>query len=79
MKTEKGVMIIKDNKGWGNAFSSGNETCDGWVDLEDARIHNPEFCTKTTDVAYNNSPYIEELKKGKLVKVIRETTVKIYK
>ena len=75
MKIEKGVMIMKDGKAWGIDYEDGHCTSYGWIDPEDAPIHNPEFCTKVTDVTYEGSYLIDELKTGKLVLVERRTEV----
>jgi hypothetical protein len=78
MKTERGVMVMKDGKAWGRVYEDGHSTYCGWMEPEDAPIHNPEFCKKTTDVTYKGSPYTEELKTGKLVEVERVTKVKTF-
>lgn len=77
MRIERGVMVIKDNKAWGEVYSGGHSPSYGWIDLERAPIHDPKYCTKTTDVTYENSPDIKELLSGKLVHVERITTVNI--
>jgi len=76
-KIEKGVMIMKDGKAWGETYADGHSTSYGWMDAESAPIHDPKFCKKVTDVTYAGSYLIPELKKGKLVEVERVTTVKI--
>ena len=50
MKTETGVMVIKDGKGWGKIYKKGNGISYGWVPLEDAIIANPELCKNSTDI-----------------------------
>ena len=75
IKIEKGVMVIKDGKAWGLEYADGQCTSYGWVDLEDAKLYDPEFCKKTTDVTYRNSHYINELSTAKLVAVERRTEV----
>lgn len=77
MKTETGVMIMKDGKAWGVVYEDGRSTSYGWMDPEDAPIHDPKYCTKTTDATYQGSHYTKELLMGKLVSVERTTTVKI--
>jgi len=77
MKIEKGVMVMKNGKGWGIAYEDGHSTVFDWIDIEDAPIHDPEFCTKTTDVTWTESPYIEELETAQLVRVERKTEVTI--
>jgi hypothetical protein len=77
VKKETGVMIVKDGKGWGVPYSDGHSTASGWVQLENATIYDPRFCLKPTDVTYRGSHYTEELKTGKVVNVVRVTTVTI--
>lgn len=77
MKVEKGVMVVKDGKGWGCLYNDGKSFSEGWRSLENAEIHDPRFCTKPTDVTYRDSPYIHELITAKLVKVERITQVRI--
>ena len=77
MKTETGVMVMKNGKGWGIIYEDGRSTSYGWMNPEDAPIHNPEYCTKTTDVTYDGSHHTEELLTGNLVSVERTTTVTI--
>lgn len=77
-KVESGVMVMKDGKAWGIEYEDGQCTSYNWIDPVDADIHNPEFCTKTTDVTSHHHPdYIEKLKTGKLVKVTRTIAVKV--
>jgi hypothetical protein len=76
-KVETGVMVMKDGKAWGVVYKDGQSTSYGWIDPENAGIHDPRFCTLPTDVTYKNSPDFEELKKGKLVPVRRTTTVEV--
>ena len=80
VKLEKGVMIVKNGKAWGiKAWGiereTGHSISYGFINLEDARIYNPEFCRRTTAVTYKGSPYIEELKTAKLVKVVKRTEI----
>ena len=77
MKTETGVMVMKDGKGWGIVYEDGRSTSYGWMDPEDAPIHDPDSCTKTTDVTWKDSHHTEELLTGKLVSVERTTKVRI--
>ena len=76
-KIERGVMVMKDGKAWGCAYSDGHSTLYGWMNPEDAKIHNPEFCKKPSDVTYVTSPNIQELNTGSIVPVERTTTVTI--
>lgn len=68
---------MKNGKAWGCIDQDGHSSEYGWLDPEDATIHNPQFCLKPTDVTYAESPYIAELFKGKIVAVERTTTVRI--
>ncbi len=77
MKTETGVMVVKNGKAWAQTYADGHSTACGWVDIENGEIHNPEFCKKPTDVTYSNSHYITELLTAQVVKVERTTMVKI--
>jgi len=76
-KVESGVMIMKDGKGWGITREDGHSTSYGWMDAEDAPIHDPKYCTKTTDVTYKDSYLIPELLTGELVFVERTTTIEM--
>ena len=79
MKEEYGVMVMKDGKAWGMCYEDGHSTSYGWISPEEshAKVNNPEFCKKPTDVTYKGSPYTKELETAKLVKVVRRTTVEI--
>ncbi len=77
MKIEEGVMVMKNGKGWGVTFNDGECTMHGWMEPEDAPMHDPKYCTKTTDVTWEKSPWIEELLTAKLVRVRRRTEVDI--
>lgn len=77
MKIEEGVMIVKDGKAWGKTYEDGRETNYGWMNIEDAQIHDPKYCKKVTDVTYKGSHYESELLTGKLVKVRRSTVVEV--
>ena len=75
MKIERGVMVMKDGKAWGISYDDGRSKSYGWIDPEDALIHNPKHCKSVTAFTYQNSPDIAELKTGKLVSVERRTEV----
>lgn len=77
MKIERGVMVMKDGKAWGCTYEDGQITTFGWMDPEDAPIHNPRYCKKPTDVTYKTSPDIKELRTAKVVHVKRVITVEI--
>jgi hypothetical protein len=77
MKTEAGVMVMKNGKAWGCVYEDGRSTSYGWMDPESAPIHDPQFCKKPTDVTYEGSRDTAELSTATLVKVLRMTTVVI--
>jgi hypothetical protein len=77
MKIEKGVMVMKNGLAWGIKYADGRFTYHGWISPNDAPIHDPKFCKKTTDVTYKDSPYIDELLTAELVHVERRTEVVI--
>lgn len=80
---ESGVMVMKNGLAWGLIFADGHSSQFGWTDPCKAPIHNPQFCTKPTDVTWTPRPdmpynsYYDELSTGKIVYVERETTVRI--
>lgn len=74
MKTETGVMVMKDGKAWG-PIEPDSLTMHGWLDPEFAPMHDPKTTKKPADVTWNGSPYTEEIETGKLVYAIRTTTV----
>lgn len=73
MKTETGVLVMLDGMAWGNAYQDGQSSCEGWISPEDAIIS--DFLKKPTDLTYSGSHYEEELSKGKIVNVVRETRI----
>lgn len=74
-RIESGVMIMKDGKAWGVAYSDGQTTAYGWVTPEQATIHDPKHLVKPTDATRQGSGYADELRKGKIVHVERRTQV----
>lgn len=78
-KREIGVMVMKDGLAWGKVYEDGRSTEYGWINPADAKIYDSKFCTNTTDVTYQGSYLIDELKKGVLVHVERITQVNILK
>lgn len=77
MKIEEGVMLVKNHKGWGEFSKDSRSASSGWMSLDEATIHNPEYCKIPEDITYANSPDIPELNKGKLVWVKRCTLTTI--
>lgn len=68
---------MKDGKAWGVVYEDGRFTEYGWMDPEDAPIHNPEYCTNPLNVTYSGSHYSKELSTGKIFKVKRIITVEV--
>jgi hypothetical protein len=77
MKTETGLMVVKNGKGWNSIYNDGRSSIEGWVNIEDAEIHDPQFCKKPTDVTYDGSPYTKELLTAEL-KLVQRTTQVIF-
>ena len=78
MKTETGVMIMKDGKAWGITYEDGHTTSYGWMDPQLAPIHNPEYCKKPTDALCRTSQYYSnELEGARVVPVRRVVTVEV--
>jgi len=76
MKIEKGIMIIKDEKAWGECSNpSGSSTCYGWVTLENGKIYNPKYLKTATDATYENSLDADILSEGTIQSVERKTEV----
>lgn len=67
----RGVIAYKNGKGWGVEYEDGQCTSMGWVELNKAKISTSEFCTSPTSLTYPDSPYVDELKTSKLVRVVR--------
>ena len=73
-KVEDGVVIKFEEKFWGNHSQEG----EGFGTLENADIHNPQFCTKTTDATYGkHSPHFKKLEQGEFVKIKKTTIILI--
>ena len=77
MKTETGVMIMKNGKAWGITYEDGHSTSYGWMDPESAPIHDPKYCKEPTAVTWKGSHHMKELETGKVVHVRRTTSVEI--
>lgn len=77
MKTERGVMLMKDGKAWGGISYGWNDYHEGWMDpcdVEHVKIYDPTYCKRRCHVARCYTP---ELEGSKLVHVERTTEVKI--
>ena len=77
MKTEKGVMLIKNGMGWGKVYEDGYSTSYGWMPLEDAPIHDPRYCTEPADVTYSGDHNLSEIKTGKIIPVVKTIHVEV--
>jgi hypothetical protein len=77
MKTEIGVMIMKNGKAWGVAYEDAMETNWRFIDVEDAEIFDPRYVKKPTDVIFKDSPYVAELSGASIVGVIRTKRVEL--
>jgi hypothetical protein len=76
MKIEHGIMVMNtEGKAWGITKQDGHSIEYGWMDMEEAGIHDPQFCKLPTDVTYKGSADWVELSKAKLVYVERTTKV----
>jgi hypothetical protein len=75
MKIEVGVMIVKNNKAWGVVYEDGPSSGYGWVSPETGTLYDERSTIKPTDVTYQGSSYIKELKNAEVIKVVRRTQV----
>ena len=80
IKEETGWGVERNDKFWGCTYSDGRETCYGWTTINKAEMHEtwtgeygPERFT------YKGSPYVDELKSGRTIKVKRVTGYQIVK
>ena len=76
---EEGVAVKCDGKYWGEQYSDGQITVMEYGDIMNAKISNPQFCFKPTDMTwsdeYRHNVDYDKLSKGELVKVRKTTTV----
>jgi hypothetical protein len=79
VKREEGLLLMKGDKAWGIVYEDGRSTSYGWMNPADAPLHNPKFCTKPSDVTYDGDYNLPEIRKGRLVPVVRETVVRVIK
>jgi len=85
MKTEKGVMLIKNGMGWGKVYEEsieqdslyGYSISYGWMPLEDAPIYDPRYCTEPADVTYSGDHNLSEIKTGKIIPVVKTIHVEV--
>ena len=71
---ETGWVAEKNDKFWGCTYEDGRECCYGWTTINKADLystwsdkHGPEA------IAYKGSPYVKELKSGRMMKIKRVT------
>lgn len=85
MKAEvikEGIVIEKNGQYWGVVYEGGGHgdggTAYGYGPLEKATIHDPRYVLHAEDVTYQRSPYVRELRGGKLVKVRSTVTTETF-
>lgn len=76
----EGVVAEYNGKFWGFQHGDAQYTCNDFGDFKHAKISNPEFCKKPTDMTWNpentngyNHEY-DKLKKAKLINVRKTIT-----
>lgn len=62
---------------WGIEYKDAQCEACGWVSIENAKKSTYEGFIKPEDLTYKNSPYIEELKKGKIITIEQTTNYRI--
>lgn len=75
VKIEKGIVVEYNGKYWGTEYDDGKSHSDNWVDIDNAKITDERFISKPEDLTYKGSYQTKELQRGKLVKVVRVTTI----
>lgn len=81
MRSETGMMIVKNGKGWGIPFS-GNEgdkthALRWWVDLSSATIYPPGELKNPVDAIGEGSPLAAEFEGANLVSVERKIVISV--
>ena len=80
-----GVVSELDGKYWGTQYADGYCKCNDFGPIENARISDPEYCTKPTDMTYNPkntngfNPDYDQLKRAKLIKIKKTIIFEIEK
>ena len=75
-----GVVAEYNGRFWGTQYEDGHSTSYGYGPIEKARVSDPEYCKKPTDMTWDPrntngyNPNYDELKKGRLV-AVRSRTV----
>lgn len=78
MKTEEGVMVLDENgKAWQLLHADGYSEMWGYGPIETGKISDPKYCKTPTDMTWAGSHYTRQLLQGSLVRVVRETVVKV--
>jgi hypothetical protein len=81
--TITGVVAEYNGKYWGIEYADGHSTSYDFGDLENAQMHDPEFCKKPTDMTHDPrqtngyNPNYNKLLKAKLVIITKTTTTTI--
>ena len=73
VKTEKGYIIENDGKYWGKIYNDSKSDAWGWVNMEDAEVF--DSISKPEDITHTGSWQYDEIVKGKLVGVTKETKI----
>lgn len=71
-----GVMLVLNGKAWGVNYSDGRETSYGWMEPSIKTLYDPRFYA-TADRIAGGSHYLNEARKGVVVKATITTTVEI--
>ena len=71
---ESGVVAELNGRFWGCLYEDGHSTSYGFGDISTAIISDPKYCKHPTDMTYEGSHYIKELRKAKLKKVTKTST-----
>jgi hypothetical protein len=69
-----GVVAKLNGKFFGIQHEDGHSISYGFGEIEKAEVSNPEFCKRPEQKTYSGSPYIQQLRKSKLVHVKITTT-----
>ena len=72
-----GVVAEKDGKYWGVQYADGYVTEEDFGPVEKARVSNPKYCLKPTDMVYQGHYGIKELAKATLRPITITTTYEV--
>lgn len=70
---ESGVVLKKNNKFWGVIMEDGQITQHGWTDIKKAKLSDPTYCKRPSDMTYKSDHNIPEMETGSLVQIQRIT------